>query len=497
MLLYVRMMLILIVQLYTSRVVLNTLGVVDYGLYNVVGGIVSLFAFLDSAMVTSTQRYITFELGGGNPGRLRRVFTTSVQIHAMISLIVVMLSETVGIWFFYHKLVIPPDRMEAAMWVFQLSIAAMVVQIMSTPYNAMIIAHERMGVFAAISVIEVVLKLLIVFVLLIGHLDKLVLYAVLVLLVQLLIRALYTAYCRRSFPESRLMRGADKPLIKEMSGFAGWNLMGNFAAVMYDTGLNILLNMFFGPAVNAARAISVQVESAIHRFASNFQTAVNPQVTKLYAQDRKEEMHRLIYRSSKFTFFLLFILMLPVAVEAGPILTLWLKIVPEHTVLFMRLLFSVAIINAMANPLTTSAAATGKIKTYQITMSAILLSIVPVAWVVLKTGARPYSVFVVMLVICSLSFVVRLFFIRKMIGLRISAYVREAILPCILVGALSTALALLWSRLFEYVPGSWILSCLAIVLSTAALILAFGLSGSERDFFKDLIRRFLRKGKSS
>lgn len=493
MLLYMRMLFIMAVQLYTSRVVLNTLGVVDYGLYNVVGGIVSLFAFLDSAMVTSTQRYLTFELGSGNPARLQRVFTTSVQIHAMISLIVVFLSETIGMYLFYHKLVIPPERMQAAMWVFQFSIAAMCVQIMSTPYNAIIIAHERMGVFAAISVVEVVLKLLIVYILLIGNFDKLILYAALILLVQLLVRAVYTVYCRRSFPESKLVRGTDKPLIKEMSGFAGWNLMGNFAAVMYDTGLNLLLNMFFGPAVNAARAISVQVESAIHRFASNFQTAVNPQVTKLYAQERQVEMHRLVFRSSKFTCLLLLVLMLPVAVEAEPILTLWLKNVPEHTIIFMRLLFCVAIINAMAGPLTTSAAATGKIKTYQITLSAILLSIVSVAWVVLKCGGQPYSVFVVMIAICSLSFVVRLFFIRAMIGMSIRAYAKEVLLPCFIVGTVSTAAALLWARLFEKLPGSWILACLAIVLFTSAMILSVGLSADERHFLGNTVRRYLRK----
>ena len=495
-LLYMRMLLIMAVQLYTSRVVLNTLGVVDYGLYNVVGGIVTMFAFLDSAMVTSTQRYLTFELGTGNTGRLREVFTTSVQIHAMISAIVLILGETAGLWFFYHKMVIPPDRMAAAMWVYQLSIAAMMVQIMSTPYNAMIIAHERMGIFAGISIIEAVLKLLIVYLLLIGHFDKLVLYAVLILLTQLLVRALYTGYCRRRIPESRLMRIFDRKLVKEMSGFAGWNLMGNFAAVMYDTGLNLLLNMFFGPAVNAARAVSVQVESAIHRFASNFQTAVNPQITKLYAQERQEEMYKLIFRSSKFTFFLLFLLMLPVAVEATPILTLWLKTVPEHTETFMRLLFCIALVNTTAGPLTTSAAATGNIKTYQFTVSLILLSIVPISWVALKLGAPAHAVFIVMLAVCSVSFVVRLFFIRALTGLRISRYARNVIVPCLVAGALSLLLSLLWARLLDGTGHwAWVVSCLLIGLSTAAILFAIGLTAAERQFVWDSVKRFLTKKK--
>ena len=495
-LLYVRMLLIMGVQLYTSRVVLNTLGVVDYGLYNVVGGIVTMFAFLDSAMVTSTQRYLTFELGTGNSSRLREVFTTSVEIHGIISAIVLVLSETVGLWFFYHKMVIPPDRMVAAMWVYQLSIAAMIVQIMSTPYNAMIIAHEQMGIFAAISIIEAVLKLLIVYLLLIGHFDKLILYAVLILCTQLFVRALYTGYCRRKIPESRLMRIFDKPLIKEMSGFAGWNLMGNFAAVMYDTGLNLLLNMFFGPAVNAARAVSVQVESAIHRFASNFQTAVNPQITKLYAQERKEEMYKLVYRSSKFTFFLLFLLMLPVAVEAEPILTLWLKNVPDNTIIFMRLLFCITLVNTTAGPLTTSAAATGRIKTYQFVVSIILLTIVPISWAVLKLGAPAHGVFIVMLGVCMVSFVVRLFFIRSLTGLPLMGYLRAVMLPCLGAGAISLVLALLWARLLpDSVAWMWVVVCALIGLSTAAVIFLIGLSQPERIFVLDSVKKFLHKKK--
>lgn len=493
MLLYVRMMLIMVVQLYTSRVVLNTLGIVDYGLYNVVGGIVTMFAFLDGAMISSTQRYLTFELGTGNVSRIQQVFTTSVQIHAIISFIVLVLCETVGLWFFYHKMVIPEDRMVAAMWVLQLSMLAMIVQIMSTPYNAIIIAHERMGIYAVISIVEVVLKLVIVYLLLIGNFDKLILYAILILSVQLLVRGIYTTYCRRHFPESKLIRIFDKSLIREMSNFAGWNLMGNFAAVMYDTGLNMLLNMFFGPAVNAARAISIQVEAAIHRFASNFQTAVNPQITKLYAQGDREEHHKLIFRSSKFTFFLLLILMLPVAVEAGPILTLWLKIVPEHTIIFMRLLFCITIVNAVANPLTISAAATGNIKAYQITLSLILLTIVPISWLVLKIGAQPYAVFVTMLAVCSVTFFVRLLFMRKMIALSIGRYAMSVLLPCLGVGVAAVILSLCWRWLIPSGTWSWVFVCMLSVLSTFAIITLCGLSTSERMFIVNAVKKKIAK----
>ena len=496
MLLYIRMMLIMVIQLYASRVILNTLGIIDYGLYNVVGGVVTLFAFLDNAMITSTQRYITFALGAGDTKRLQLAFTTSIQIHAIISFIVFILGETVGLWLFYNKMVIPPDRLVAAMWVYQLSIAAMIVQIMSTPYNAMIIAHEKMGVFATISIIEAVLKLLILFVLVILDYDKLIVYAVLVLLAQFLVRMLYATYCKRHFPASKLIKSYNKPLVKEMSNFAGWNLFGNLAAMLYDTGLNILLNMFFGPAVNAARAISIQVESAVHRFVTGFQTAVNPQITKLYAQGQKDDLHKLIFRSSKITFFLLAVLMLPIAVSAEPILTLWLKIVPEHTVAFLRILFCVSIVTSMANPITTSAAATGNIKKYQIVLSSILLSIVPISWVTLKAGAPPITVFIVMLVICVVTFVVRLFFLRTMIGLPLMGFVRQVALPCFFVGFLSVTAALLVSFLLRGISLSWVYVSILSAFIAFLFVFFIGLSISERTFILVELKRLITRKKT-
>ena len=350
-LLYVRMLFIMGVQLFTSRVVLNTLGVVDYGIYNVVGGVVSMFAFLNGAMVTSTQRYLTFELSKGDLQRLKVVFTTSVQIHLIISLVIVALGETVGLWFFYEKMVIPPERFTAAMWVYQLSILTMVVQVMSVPYNSTIVAHEQMGIFAVISVVEITLKLAVVYLLVIGNFDKLIFYAILIALVQLFVRFLYTRYCSKNYEESKLIKSYDKNLMKEMSKFMGWNIWGNLAATLFGTGLNLLLNVFFGPVVNAARAVAVQVETAIANFSTNFLMAVNPQITKLYAQENLAEMHKLLFRASKFTFFLLFTLSLPVMIETEPILTVWLKIVPDYSVIFLRLLLCIVMIDAVVRPL--------------------------------------------------------------------------------------------------------------------------------------------------
>lgn len=481
-LLYLRMLFIMAVQLYTSRVVLNTLGVVDYGLYNVVGGVITMFVFLNRAMVTSTQRYITFELGKGNLERLKVIFTTCVQIQAIISLVVVLLGETVGLWFLYEKMVIPPERFTAALWVYQLSILTMCIQIMSVPYNSDIIAHERMGVFAAISIVEVVLRLAVVYLLVIGSFDKLIFYAVLIAVVQIFIRLLYTNYCHRHFCESKLVKVFDQSLAKELGKFMGWNIWGNLAATLFGTGLNLLLNVFFGPVVNAARAIAVQVETAIANFSSNFLMAVNPQITKLYAQENLKEMHELIFRASKFTFFLLFALSLPVIMETGPILTIWLKDVPNYTIVLLRLLLGIAIIDSVARPLMTAAAATGDVKRYQLIIGCILLSIVPVAYVVLRLGGSPESVYVVHLVIAIIAFLARLWVIKPMIRLSIRQYFSSVILRCALVLAVSIPLCLLVKHLLPVGILPTVTICAVCVLVASATSYLLGFDQGERQF---------------
>lgn len=493
MLLYVRMLFIMGVQLYTSRVVLNTLGVVDYGLYNVVGGIVTMFAFLNGAMVTSTQRYITFELGKGNMQRLKEVFTTCVQIHLIISLIIIILGETIGLWFLYEKMVIPDDRFSAAMWVYQLSIFTMCIQVMSVPYNSDIVAHEQMGIFAAISVVEVILKLVVVYMLVIGDFDKLIMYAILIACVQLFIQLLYKGYCNRHFIESKIVRAFDKQLAKEMGKFMGWNIWGNLAATLFGTGLNLLLNVFFGPVVNAARAIAVQVETAIANFSSNFLMAVNPQITKLYAQNNLQDMHKLLFRASKFTFILMLIISLPVVVETDMILKMWLKIVPDYTVIFLRLLLAIVIIDSVARPLMTAAAATGDVKLYQSLIGGILLSIVPIAYIVLKLGGSPASVYVVHLIICIIAFLTRLWIIKPMIKLSIRHYFSNVILRCALVFIVSSPLSLLVKHLLPVGIISTIMVCVVCVLVASITSYILGLDKGERQFVNTKSMEFIRK----
>ncbi len=494
-LLYFRMLLTMAVTLYTSRVVLKVLGVEDFGIYNVVGGVVAMFSFLNSAMTTSTQRYITFELGKGNFDRLKTIFSTCVNIHAIIAFAIILLVETVGIWFLYNKMVIPTERLDAAMWVLQISILTTVIAIMSFPYNADIIAHERMSAFAYISIIEVSLKLGIVFLLqLFASYDKLILYALLIAVVQLLICFSYKCYCNKHFVESKYNLVFDKALFKEMLSFAGWNLWGNLAAILFTQGLNMLLNTFFGPVVNAARGIAVQVQSAVSQFSHNFQTAINPQITKTYASGQLEDMHKLVFRSSKFTFMLLLILCLPIIIETPFILNLWLEEVPDYTSIFLRIILVTTIIDASANSLMVSAAATGEVKKYQSIIGGILLSIVPISYWVLKLGGQSWTVFMVHLFVCCIAFVTRLFIIKPMINLNIASFFSKVLIRCMFV----VSLAILMPIFLHFALDRNILNSVIIIavsfISAAIATFSVGIDSNERRWVlnkaKDLVGKF-------
>lgn len=494
MFLYFRMIFIMAVTLYTSRVVLRVLGVEDFGIFNVVAGVVAMFGFLNSSMSATTQRFISFSLGKGD-ANLNKVFSTCVLTHALIALGVLVLVESVGLWFLYNKMIIPDVRMDAAFWVFQFSALSTVVTVMSIPFNADIIAHEKMSAFAYISIVEVCLKLLIVFLLDVGNIDKLVLYGFLLLLVQCGIFLTYMGYCLRHFKESRFRFVYEKKLFSEVFSFAGWNLWGYLASILYTQGLNILLNVFFGPVVNAARGLANQVDGAIRLFASNFQMAINPQIVKTYAAKDLESMHRLVFRSSKFSFFLLLALSLPVMIEAPVILRLWLSTVPDWTASFLRLMLVVVIVDSVANPLMTSAAATGRIKLYQSVLGGIQLLIVPVAYVVLRMGGEPNSVFVVHICICLIAFAVRLFIVRGMIGLSIKKYLMEV---CVKSGVVTVVATVLPLTLYFSMNNS-LLSAIVVVFvslgSVAVSAYAIGLTKSERVFVSDKIGQILAKFK--
>ena len=490
--LYVRMLFTMGISLFTSRVILQTLGVEDYGISSVVGGVISMFTFINAAMVSSTQRYLNFELVRGDANQLRSVFSTSLQIHALIALAIIVLSETVGLWFLNEKLVIPEARMTAAMWVYQCSILSCAVSIMSTPYNAVIVAHEKMSAFAYISILDVSLKLLVVYLLVVLPFDKLIILSILTLLVQLFIRYIYTLYCHRHFPESYFQFRFNKTLFKEMFGFAGWSFWGNLAAILYTQGLNMMLNIFFGPIVNAARGIAVQVQSAVQQFVGGFQTALNPQITKNYASNNLPQMHSLMFRSARFSFLLLFFLSLPVLMETNFILTLWLKTVPDDAVIFTQIMICISLIYTTANPCIIANQATGKVKIYQMVVGGILLLILPISYVVLKLGAPAYSVFIVHFCIESLAQFSRMYMLRKLIHLPLWQYMKNIYIPIVSTVVIAIILPLVVRM---QVSEGW-LRFLAVgftcVLSVGASSYFIGFTKQERVFFLDKSLRLLR-----
>lgn len=493
-LLYFRMALMMCINLYTSRVVLQALGVEDYGIFYVVWGVVYIFAFINNSMTASTQRFLTFELGAGDKQRLHNVFITSVHIHFLISLIVILLSETGGLWFLLEKMVIPENRQAAAFWCYQLSVVTAVAEVMSCPYQSIIIAREKMSAFAYISIVDAVLKLAIVGMLLFTGYDRLIVYAILYTFEKLLIRLIYNLYCTRHFEESRYRWFYEKMLFKKMSSFAGWSMLENLALVLYTQGLNMLLNVFYGPVANAAQAAASQAQNAISQFSRNFQMAINPQITKSYASDQLKEMHLLIFRGNRLTFCLLLILSLPLIVEAPMVLGLWLKEVPEGTAGFLRLLLVVLIVQQMASPLIAAVSATGDIKKYEIISGGLMITVVPIAYLVLKMGGAPWSVFAVYLFIAVLAYIATLYIVLPKISLSIKDYTNNVLTPCALVFALSVITPIVMKLLA--IPGL-LFSFLTIgvtVVCTGLFCYFIGLDKEMRILVKEkTLSKFIKK----
>lgn len=479
-LLYLRMIFLLSISLFTSRVVLQTLGIEDYGIYNVVGGVVALFAFLNGAMTGATQRYLNFDLAKNDTKALSETFSTALIIHSLIAFTIILLSETVGLWFMYEKMVIPDGRMTAAMWVFQCAILVMSVNIISVPYNAAIIAHEKMGAFAYISLLEAILKLIIVYMLYISLVDKLILYAILLLTVSVIIRFVYSSYSHKHFKETHFRFIWNTAKLKEIGAFASWNLIGNLALMGVTQGLNMLLNVFFGPAVNAARGVAVQVQGAIQQFANNFQTAINPQITKSYASNQLEYMHSLVCRGAKFSFFMVLFMSLPFLIMTDQILAIWLKTPPAYTSTFLRIILLNVMIDCLSNPLNNAVNASGKIRTFQLTNGILMLSVVPLAYVAIRMYDSPALAFLTQLVITGIAHFVKLSFTKGRTGLSFLHYARKVYLPVTIVGILSPIIPY---SLYCHVTkdlSSFLTTGFLSLISVALTAYTFGLSRNER-----------------
>ena len=483
-LLYARMLLVMAVTLYTSRIVLRALGVEDYGIYNVVGGVVAMLGFLNGSLTAATSRFLTFELGKGEDDDLNRVFRCSVTVHYLLAALILLLAESVGLWFVLNKLVIPAERLDAALWAYQCSVFTILVSIVSTPYNALIVAHERMEAFAYISVAEVLLKLGVAFAIMQPVGDKLIVYALLLALIQFLVRLLYTVYCSRHFPDvhSRLLW--DKEISGKIFSFAGWTMNGNLAVMGYTQGLNILLNLFFGPSVNAARGIAVQVQSAVSQFFNNFLMAVRPQIVKSYAQGDLEYMHKLVIGSSKYAFFLVLLLVVPLMVNMEYVLQLWLGQVPEHSVAFTRLMLLICINYTLSQPTIIGIHATGRIKKFQIIEGTLLLTTVPVAYLFLKFGRiSSEMVFVVYWIIEVITQFVRVWIVYPAIRLARRKYLTEILLPIFKVAVpLAAIMWCLWNPLRAGSLTGLIVTSLIALLITGLIEFCVGLSIKERSF---------------
>lgn len=493
-LLYVRMLFMLVINLYTSRVILNTLGIVDYGINNVVGGVITMLGFLTSSLGAASSRYITYDLGKGNMSVMKKTFGNILTIHFILAAVVLVIGETLGLWFMSTQLQIPPERETAALWVYQFSIFSSILAVISVPYNATIIAHEKMSAFAYISIADAVLKLLIVYLLVVIPYDKLIIYAILYFCIQVFDRIVYGIYCTKHFEETHTRLRYNGKLFREIFSFAGWTMNGNLAVMGYTQGLNILLNIFFGPAVNAARGIAVQVQGVCQQFCSNFQMALNPQLTKSYAQGDLENMHRLLVKSSKFSFYILFFIVLPLMFEAEFVLKLWLGIVPEHTVTFLRLILIVGLLYTLSNPIIVSVHATGRLKKFQLIEGTMLLIIVPIAYILLKFfGIRPEYVFVVHIIVELCTQYARLRIVLPMIGMKLSNYLMSVIKPILWVVLISPWLPYMAN---VTIHGQWIsffVVCIMCVLCISVCVYFIGCTISERMFIKEKLSGILMK----
>lgn len=474
----------MVVSLYTSRIVLEVLGVDDFGLYNVIGGVVTMFSLISGSLASSISRFLTFELGKGDKTQLQKIFSTSINIQLIISLIIFVLSEVIGVWFLNTQMTISEERLDAANWVLQCSIFTFIINLISIPYNASIIAYERMKVFAYISILEVSLKLVVVYLLMVAPFDKLKAYACLLLCVSLLIRFIYGLYCKRNIPECKYVCIYDKTLLVSMIKFAGWNTIGVSSAVLKDQGVNIVINLFCGPAVNAARAISVQVNTAVNSFITNFMTALNPQITKSYAAKDFQYMKTLVQQGTRLSFYMLLLLSVPILIETETILSLWLTIVPEHTVLFVRLILILAMCESLSGTLITAMLATGDIRNYQIVVGGLQLLNFPLSYAALKIGLAPEYTMIIAIAISIINLFVRLLFLQNMIGLSAKYYLKSVVGNVGVVSVCSVVLPLL---VFFYLnPGLIRLLIICIVAFTNTLFVVYrvGCSQAERVFIK-------------
>jgi len=493
--LYIRMVLIMLVSLYTARVVLKALGVTDYGIYNVVGGVVTILGVLSGSLSGATSRFITYELGKGNTDNLCRLFRCCVTVHYILGILIFIGAETFGLWFVVNKLVIPVERMYAAIWVYQFCVVSVIIRIVSAPYNALIIAYEKMNAFALISIIEVVLQLGLVIILLYIDSDRLIIYGASLAIVQICIRLIYNWYCYKNFKEVSGKWLWHKAISVEILKYSTWSLLGYGAVVGYTQGINVLLNLFFGPVANAARGFAVQVQTGVNQISTNFQLALRPPTIKAYAQADYCRMHQLMIANAKFSYYLVLFMVVPLMINTPYILHLWLDNVPEYTVSFTRILLPIALYTTLNGHVIIAVHATGNLKQFQIIEASLLLTTLPLAYIMLKFF--DISADAVLFVYMGVEFVtqfVRVAIVYPMVNCKISIYYTKILLPVFIV---TVPVAMLTYYLtingaattFLQLCGSIMVSIIAI----AAIIYLIGLTKRERQLVKSKASFFVAK----
>lgn len=487
--LYLRMAVTTLIGLYASRIILQALGVSDFGIYNAVGGLVAMFSIVSASLSTATSRYLTFELGRKDIDRLKAVFSTSVNVQFAIALVVLFVGCLLGWWFVNYKMNIPLDRIGAANWVLFSSILISAISLINIPFEASVISHERMDVYAYLCIGEAVIKLLIVFSLFAAPFDRLKVYTVLLLGVRLLLFLFYNIYCRRCFDECKYRFIYNKPLLKEMTQFAGWSFFGNAAWLFNTHGITILINVFFGVTLNAARGVANQVESLVLQFVNSFMMALNPQITKSYASGDLDNMHQLVCRGAKYSFFLMMLFAIPCVLETERILSIWLKVVPDYSVSFVRLTFLSSMCIVLSNTLVTSQLATGKIRKYQIVITICGAWVFPLTWLAFKMGGSPLWAYFIFCAIYFLMVFVRIYLVKDLIKMSWTKYVKEVILKSGIVFVIAIIFPIV---IYLSLPDSiirFILVCAVSLITSLVTIYFVGMQTSERSAIMRLVKQ--------
>lgn len=488
------MFFMLAVGLYTSRVVLHVLGASDYGIYNIIGGVVVLFSFINNALISATQRFLNFNLGKKDITAVHHVFCMSMNAYFILSLLFIVLAETIGLWFVNTQLNIPEDRHNAALWVYQFSVLTFIVNLLRIPYNATIIAYERMDFYAYVSLIEVVLKLIVVYLLFVTSYDKLILYALLYTMIPIMMNIVYKIYCNKHFSVTKYQPLWNKEIFRSLFGFSGWSLFGSIANMSAQQGINILVNIFYGVTANAAVGIANQVTTNVYQFISNFQTAFQPQIVKTYAANETESFHKLIFRSAKFSYFMMFLLALPIILTTQDILEIWLVKVPEYTAIFCQLILGFLIIECVSAPLWMAVQATGKIKRYQILMAICIFMNFPLTYIVFKIGMPVYYAWIIRIFVNVITVSARCIYMKKYLEFPILDFFKKVVKPILIVSTISIPIPYFISiSTTSGIENIIIVTIISISISLFS-IYTLGLNVNEKRFINDiLIRKILRK----